>query len=91
MVNNQDLVTCSEKITYLSLLRGAVLTTEKDGKKKKEFSIALNVTRTIYKVATSLAVENFLARTPLLLISSRRNWKLVTIVSSKCFVAIHLT
>ena len=36
MVDNQDLVVCSEKFTYLSLRQGAVLTSEKDTKKKKD-------------------------------------------------------
>ena len=36
MVDNQDLVICSEKFTYLSLRQGAVLTSEKDGQKKKD-------------------------------------------------------
>ena len=36
MVDNQDLVICSEKFTYLSLRQGAVLTSKKDGKKKKD-------------------------------------------------------
>ena len=36
MVDNQDLVICSEKFTYLSLRQGAVLTSEKDSKKKKD-------------------------------------------------------
>ena len=36
MVDNQDLVICSEKFTYLSLRQGAVLTSEKDGKKRKD-------------------------------------------------------
>ncbi len=36
MVDNQDLVTCSEKFTYLNLSQGAVLTSEKDGKNKKD-------------------------------------------------------
>ena len=35
MVDNQDLVICSEKFTYLSLRQGAVLTSEKDGKEKR--------------------------------------------------------
>ena len=33
---NQDLVTCSKKFTYLSLRQGAVLTSEKDGQKRKD-------------------------------------------------------
>ena len=33
MVDNQDLVMCSEKCTYLSLRQGASLTSEKDEKK----------------------------------------------------------
>ena len=36
MVDNQDLVICSEKFTYLSLRQGAVLTSKKDSKKKKD-------------------------------------------------------
>jgi predicted nucleic-acid-binding protein/DNA replication protein DnaC len=36
MVDNQDLVICSEKFTYLSLRQGAMLTSEKDGAKKKD-------------------------------------------------------
>ena len=36
MVDNQDLVICSEKSTYLSLRQGAVLTSEKDGQKRKD-------------------------------------------------------
>ena len=36
MVDNQDLVICSEKFTYLSLRQGAVLSREKDSKKKKD-------------------------------------------------------
>ena len=36
MVDNQDLIMCSEKFTYLSLRQGAVLTSEKDSKKKKD-------------------------------------------------------
>ena len=36
MVDNQDLVICSEKITYLRLRQGAVLTSKKDDKKKKD-------------------------------------------------------
>ena len=33
MVDNQDLVICSEKFTYLSLRQGAMLSSEKDKKK----------------------------------------------------------
>ena len=36
MIDNQDLVICSEKIMYLSLHQGAVLTSEKDGQKRKD-------------------------------------------------------
>ena len=36
MVDNQDLVICSETFTYLSLRQGAVLTSEKDGQKRKD-------------------------------------------------------
>jgi hypothetical protein len=36
MVDNQDMVICSEKFTYLSLRQGAILTSKKDGKKKKD-------------------------------------------------------
>ena len=36
MVDNQDLVIWSEQFTYLSLRQGAVLTSEKDGKKRKD-------------------------------------------------------
>ncbi len=36
MVDNQDLIICSEKFTYLSLCQGAVLTSKKDGNKKKD-------------------------------------------------------
>ena len=36
MVDNQDLVICSEKFTYLSLRQGAVLTSEKDGQKRRD-------------------------------------------------------
>ena len=36
MVDNQDLVICSEKFTYLSLRQGAVLTSIKDGQKRKD-------------------------------------------------------
>ena len=36
MVDNQDLVICSEKFTYLSLRQGAVLASEKDGNKGKD-------------------------------------------------------
>ena len=36
MVDNQDLVICSEKFTYLSLRQGAMLTSDKDGMKKKD-------------------------------------------------------
>ena len=36
MVDNQDLVICSEKFTYLSLRQGAVLTSKEDGKKRKD-------------------------------------------------------
>ena len=36
MVDNQDLVICSEKFTYLSLRQGEVLTSEKDGQKRKD-------------------------------------------------------
>ena len=36
MVDNQDLVICSEKFTYLSLRQGAVLTSQKDGQKRKD-------------------------------------------------------
>ena len=39
MVDNQDLVICSEKFTYLSLRQGAVLTSEKDGNKGKDIVI----------------------------------------------------
>ena len=35
MVDNQDLVICSEKFTYLSIRQGAMLTSNKDNKKKK--------------------------------------------------------
>ena len=35
MVDNQDLVICSEKFTYLSLRQGAMLSSEK-GKRKKD-------------------------------------------------------
>ena len=38
MVDNQDLVICSEKFTYLSLRQGAVLTSEKDGQKRKDIT-----------------------------------------------------
>ena len=36
MVDNQDLVICSEKFTYLSLRQGAMLTSDKDSTKKKD-------------------------------------------------------
>ena len=36
MVDNQDLVICSEKFTYLSLRQGAMLTSNKDSTKKKD-------------------------------------------------------
>ena len=36
MVDNQDLVICSEKFTYLSLRQGAMLTSKQDSKKKKD-------------------------------------------------------
>ena len=36
MVDNQDLVICSEKFTYLSIRQGAMLTNNKDSKKKKD-------------------------------------------------------
>ena len=36
MVDNQDLVICSKKFTYLSLCQGAVLTSEKDKQKRKD-------------------------------------------------------
>ena len=36
MVDNQDLVICSKTFTYLSLRQGAVLTSEKDGQKRKD-------------------------------------------------------
>ena len=36
MVDNQDLVICSEKFTYLSIRQGAMLTSNKDNKKKKD-------------------------------------------------------
>ena len=36
MVDNQDLVICSEKLTYLSIRQGAMLTSNKDNKKKKD-------------------------------------------------------
>ena len=36
MVDNQDLVICSETFTYLSLRQGSVLTSEKDGQKRKD-------------------------------------------------------
>ena len=36
MVDNQDLAICSEKFTYLSLRQGAVLTSEKDGQKRRD-------------------------------------------------------
>ena len=36
MVDNQDLVICSEKFTYLSLRQGVMLSTNKDNKKKKD-------------------------------------------------------
>ena len=36
MVDSQDLVMCSKKITYLSLREGAMLSSEKDSKKKKD-------------------------------------------------------
>ena len=36
MVDNQDLVICSETFTYLSLRQSAVLTSEKDGQKRKD-------------------------------------------------------
>lgn len=36
MVDSQDLVICSEKFTYLSLRQGAILTSEKDGQKRKD-------------------------------------------------------
>ena len=35
MLDNQDLIICSEKFTYLSLLQGAMLSSEK-GKRKKD-------------------------------------------------------
>ena len=36
MVDNQDLVICSKKCTYPSLRQGAVLTSERDGNKRKD-------------------------------------------------------
>ena len=36
MVDNQDLVICSEKFTYLSLRQGAMLTSDKGSTKKKD-------------------------------------------------------
>ena len=36
MVHNQDLVICSKRFTYLSLRQGVVLTSEKDGQKRKD-------------------------------------------------------
>jgi len=36
MVDNQDLVICSERFTYLSLRQGAMLTSDKDSTKKKD-------------------------------------------------------
>ena len=36
MIDNQDLVICSEKFTYLSVRQDAVLTSEKDGQKRKD-------------------------------------------------------
>ena len=36
MVDNQDLVICSEKFTYLSLCRGTVRTSEIDEHKRKD-------------------------------------------------------
>jgi hypothetical protein len=38
MVANQDLVICSEKLTYLSLHQGAVHTSKKYGKKRRILS-----------------------------------------------------
>ena len=34
MVDNQDLMVCSEKFTYLSMQQGAMLTSNGDGKQK---------------------------------------------------------
>ena len=36
MIDNQDLVICSGNFTYLSVRQGAVLTSEKDGQKRKD-------------------------------------------------------
>ncbi len=36
MVDNQNLLICSKKFTYLSLIQGSVLTSKKDGNKKKD-------------------------------------------------------
>ena len=35
IVDNQDLVICSEKFTYLSLRQGAMLSSDKDKKRKR--------------------------------------------------------
>ena len=42
MVDNQDLVVCSEKFMHLSLLQGAMLTSNKDRKQKDTVSIHRN-------------------------------------------------
>ena len=45
MVDNQDLVICSEKFTYLSLRQGAMLSSEKDKKKKDIVTMYRNRSR----------------------------------------------
>ena len=55
------------------------------------FLTALNVTRITDRAVTSLTAENFLARTLPLLNNSRKNWNVVTTVTFKCFVTIHVT
>ena len=45
MVDNQDLIICSEKFTYLSLRQGAMLSSEKDKKKKDIVTMYRNRSR----------------------------------------------
>ena len=56
MVDNQDLVICSEKFTYLSLRQGAMLTSEETAKKKKDI---ISMYRNRSKALASLSLDEY--------------------------------
>ena len=56
MIDNQDLVICSEKITYLSVRQGAVLTSEKDGQKRKDI---VTIYQNRSKDLTNLSLDEY--------------------------------